>query len=60
MHGKIQKSEENSHFKYRHREDNIKMDLRETLCEHVDWIHVFQGKDQWWALVNTTMNISFP
>jgi hypothetical protein len=23
----------------------------------VDWIHLAQDKDQWWAVVNTVMNI---
>jgi hypothetical protein len=36
----------------RHRrrwEDNIKMGS-------VDWIHVTQDRDHWWALVNTVMD----
>jgi hypothetical protein len=36
-------------------EDNIRMDLRET-----DWIHHAQNRDQWWALVNTIMNLQVP
>jgi hypothetical protein len=31
--------------------DNIKMDLREIGLEGVDWIHMAQNRDQWWALV---------
>jgi hypothetical protein len=27
-------------------EDNIKMDLRETVLEGVDWIHLAQDRDQ--------------
>jgi hypothetical protein len=23
----------------------------------MDWINVVQGRDQWWALVNTIMNL---
>jgi len=23
----------------------------------MDWIHVAQNRDQWWALVNTVMNL---
>jgi hypothetical protein len=42
----------------RHRwEDGIKMDLRETGWEDVEWIHLAQDRDQWWALVNTVMNL---
>jgi hypothetical protein len=33
------------------------MDLREIGWEVVDWIHMFQDKDQWWALVNEVMNL---
>jgi hypothetical protein len=43
----------------RHRytwEDNINMDLREIGWEFVNWIHLAQARDQWWALVNTAMN----
>jgi hypothetical protein len=33
-------------------ESNIKMDLKETGLDGVDLIHLLQGRDQWWALVN--------
>jgi hypothetical protein len=39
---------------------NIRMDLREGRLKCVDWIHVAQGRDQWWALVNTVMNLWVP
>jgi len=32
-------------------EDNIKMNLREIGWNEVDWVHVIQNRDQWWALV---------
>jgi hypothetical protein len=32
------------------------MDLGDTMCEVVDWIHLGQDSDQWWALVDTVMN----
>jgi len=41
-------------------EDNIRMDLREIGCEGVDWIHLIQDRVQWWALVNTVMNLRVP
>jgi hypothetical protein len=41
-------------------EDNIRMDLREIGWEVVDWIYLVQGRDSWWDLVNTLMNIRFP
>jgi hypothetical protein len=37
--------------------DNIKLDLRETGLEGVDLINVAQDRDQWWAVVNTVMNL---
>jgi hypothetical protein len=40
-------------------EDNIRMDLRETGWEGVDWIHLPHNRDQWQAVVNTVMNLGF-
>jgi hypothetical protein len=37
--------------------DNIKMDLRETRWDGVDWIELTQDRDQWRALVNKVMNL---
>jgi hypothetical protein len=37
--------------------DNIRMDLRETGSEGVDWIHVTQDRDEWQVLVNTVMKL---
>jgi len=36
------------------------MDLNEIGCGGVDWIHLAQDRDQWWALVNTVMNARVP
>jgi hypothetical protein len=44
----------------RSREDNIKMDLREIGWDGMDWIDLAQDRDQWRALVNTTMNVRVP
>jgi hypothetical protein len=41
-------------------EDNIRMDLREGGWEGVDWIHLAQYRDQWWALVTTSLNLQVP
>jgi hypothetical protein len=38
-------------------EDNIRMNLEEIGWEDVDWIQLAQDRDQWWALVNTVMNL---
>jgi hypothetical protein len=38
-------------------EDGIRMDLRETGWEVVDWIHLAPDRDQWRAVVNTVMNL---
>jgi len=31
--------------------DNIKMDLKEAMCESAEWNQMAQGRDQWWAFV---------
>jgi hypothetical protein len=38
--------------------DNIKIDLRETGWDGMDWIDLAQVTDQWRALVNTVMGSS--
>jgi hypothetical protein len=40
--------------------DNIKMDLREIGWGGMGWLDLAQDRDQWWALVNTVMNIRIP
>jgi hypothetical protein len=37
--------------------DNIKIDLRETGWDGVDWIDLAQGRNQWRALMYTVMNL---
>jgi hypothetical protein len=45
----------------RHRwEDNIKMDLREIGISGANWIQLAQDRVQWWACVNTVMNLRVP
>jgi hypothetical protein len=36
------------------------LDLRETRWEVVDWVHMAEDRDQWWALVNMVMKIWVP
>jgi hypothetical protein len=38
----------------------FRMDLGETWCESVDWIHLFHYRDQWWTLVKMVMNFQVP
>jgi hypothetical protein len=38
--------------------DNVKMDLRETGRDGMDWIELALNRDQWRALVNTVMKPS--
>ena len=37
-------------------EDNIKMELKEVVCEGMEWIDVAQDMDRLRALVNAAMN----
>jgi ribosome biogenesis protein Nip4 len=37
-------------------ENDIRMDLRKIGLEVMDWSHVVQVRDRWWAVVNTGMN----
>jgi hypothetical protein len=41
-------------------EDNIKMDLREIGINRANWIRLAEDKVQWWAFVNTVMNLWVP
>jgi hypothetical protein len=40
--------------------DNIKMDLRETRWDGLDWVDLAQDRDRWRALVNMVMNLRVP
>jgi len=40
--------------------DNIKLDLKEIVCEDVDWICLAQDRDQWQILLNTIVNLKVP
>jgi hypothetical protein len=37
--------------------DKIKMDLRGIGWDGVDWIDMAKDRDQWWAFVNTVLNL---
>jgi hypothetical protein len=37
--------------------DNVRMDLMDIGWEGVDWMHLAEDRNQWWALVNTVMNL---
>jgi transposase len=41
-------------------EDNIKLDLREIGIDGANWIQLAQDRVQWWAFVNTVMNLRVP
>jgi hypothetical protein len=40
--------------------NNIKIDLTEIGWGGMGWIDLAQDRDQWWALVNTVMNLRVP
>jgi hypothetical protein len=41
-------------------EDTIKIDFRETGWVVMDWIHLAEERNQWWALVDTVMKLRLP
>jgi hypothetical protein len=41
-------------------EDNIKMDLRETGIDGVNWFWLAKYRVRWWAFVSTVMNLWVP
>jgi hypothetical protein len=41
-------------------EDNIIMYVRGIGWRGVDWMHLAQDRDKWWAVVNTVMNLWVP
>jgi hypothetical protein len=41
-------------------ENNIKMDLREIDIDGANWIQLAQDRVQWWAFLNTVMNLRVP
>jgi hypothetical protein len=41
-------------------EDNVKLDLREIGIDGANWIRLAQDSVQWWASVNTVMNLRVP
>jgi hypothetical protein len=36
------------------------VDHREIGWDGIDWVDVAKDSDQWWALLNTVMNLRFP
>jgi len=40
--------------------DHIRMDLWKIWLGGVDWMHLAQGREQWWALMNKVMNLWVP
>jgi hypothetical protein len=41
-------------------EDNIKLDLKETVIDEANWVQLAQDRVQWRACVNTVMNLRVP
>ena len=40
--------------------DNIRMDLQEVGCGHVDWVGLAQDRDRWRTVVSAVMNLRVP
>jgi transposase len=41
-------------------EDNIKMGLTQIGIDGANWIQLAQDRVQWWAFVNTVINLQVP
>jgi hypothetical protein len=41
-------------------DDNIKMYLREIGTDGANWVRLSEYRVQWWAFVNTVMNLRVP
>jgi hypothetical protein len=39
---------------------NIRIGLREIGWQVVVWMYVAQNREQWWAVLNTVMNLRIP
>jgi hypothetical protein len=39
---------------------NIKIDLKETKSDDVDWIHLAQDRNKWRTVINTAINFWIP
>jgi hypothetical protein len=35
------------------------VNIKEIGCDSVDWIHLAQSRDHWWALLDMVMNLMF-
>ena len=40
--------------------DNIRLDVQEVGCGHVDWIGMAQDRNTWRTLVSAVMNLRVP
>jgi hypothetical protein len=38
-------------------QDNIKIDLKVTDYDRIDWIHLAQGREEWWAVLLIVINL---
>jgi hypothetical protein len=37
--------------------ESVKADLKQAGCEGMDWIHLAEDRDHWWAVVNTVIKL---
>jgi hypothetical protein len=59
-HGRGERCLQGFEWEARRWEDNIKLNLRMIGIDGVNWIQLAQDRVQWWAFVNTVMNLQVP
>jgi hypothetical protein len=60
LHEPWENQEDRDHKEDLNKIENSKTDLKEIRCDVIDWIHVAQDRDNWWALVNIVMILWIP
>jgi 3-phenylpropionate/cinnamic acid dioxygenase small subunit len=55
--GKLEKKKPSGRTRHGKINDNIKMDLGETVRQDVNWVHLAEDMDHWETHISTSMNL---